>query len=131
VESVRPELVVDLTGVVPKSQMPKLTNSFETCFTDRANAKDLSAAPESCQRGEAALAENESADPDTIATIRAAIAARGKEANQRNFTNAVERTLIWEIVALGGIFCLTFVLPPRPRSKAELERIAAEAGVPI
>ena len=34
-------------------------------------------------------------------------------------------------IALGGIFAFTFLLPPRPRSKEELARIAAEAGIPI
>ena len=58
--------------------------------------------PESCQRGEAALARNEASDPQSIAAIRASLDARGKEANQRNFSEAVERTLIWEIGALGG-----------------------------
>ena len=76
--------------------------------------------PESCQRGEAALTRNEASDPQSIAAIRASLDARGKEANQRNFSEAIERTLIWQIVALGGVFALTFLLPPRPRSKAEL-----------
>jgi hypothetical protein len=132
VESVRPDIVADMEDVgVPKSQLPKLTGSFETCFTDRANAKDLTASPESCQRGEKALKDNEDSDPDSIAAIRASLTARGHEANQRNFTDAVEYTLIWEIIALGVIFCVTFLLPPRPRSKEEMARIAAEAGLPM
>jgi EmrB/QacA subfamily drug resistance transporter len=132
VQSVRPDLVADMTDIgVPKSQLPKLTSSFETCFTDRANAKDLSSEPASCKRGEAALAENEESDPQSIAAIRASLTARGKEANQRNFIDAVENTLIWEIAALGLVFCVTFLLPPRPRSKEELARIAAETGIRI
>ena len=130
VESVRPDLVADMQDIgVPKSQLPKLTRSFETCFTDRAGAKDLSAEPESCRSGEAALTKNEESDPEAIAAIRNSLAARGKEANQRNFIEAVEHTLIWEIVALGLVFCVTFLLPPRPRSKAELDRIAGETGM--
>lgn len=132
VASVRPELVQDMSEIgVPKKSMPKLTGSFETCFTDRANAKDLTSSPASCQRGEDALKRNEESDPESIAAIRASLTARGKEANQRNFTEAVEHTLIWEIVALGVVFALTFLLPPRPRSKAELARIAAETGIPM
>ena len=111
--------------------MSKLTGNFETCFTDRANAKDFNANPASCQKGEDALKANEESDPESIAAIRASLTARGKEANQRNFTDAVENTLIWEIVALGFVYCLTFLLPQRPRSKAELARIAAETGMPI
>ena len=132
VASVRPDMTADMLDIgVPKSQLPKLTRSFETCFTDQFNAKDLTVDPESCKRGEEALKKNEDADPEAIAQIRASLTIRGKEANQRNFTEAVENTLIWEICALGVIFCLTFLLPVQPRSKAELARIAAEAGLPI
>jgi len=132
VASVRPDVVADMDDIgVPKSQMSKLTGNFETCFADRANAKDFTANPASCQKGEDALKANEDSDPDSIAAIRASLTARGHEANQRNFTDAVEYTLIWAIGALGAIFCLTFLLPPRPRSKEELERISATAGLPI
>ncbi len=130
VESVRPDLIADMQDIgVPRKELPKLTHSFETCFSDRANAKDPLAKPESCQSGEDALARNEDSDPESIAAIRASLTLRGKEANQRNFTDAVEYTLIWEIVALGIVFCVTFLLPPRPRSKEELARIAAETGM--
>jgi EmrB/QacA subfamily drug resistance transporter len=132
VASVRPELVQDMAEIgVPRKSIPKVTGNFETCFTDRANAKDLSSNPASCQSGEDALKRNEESDPDSIAAIRTSLKQRGKEANQRNFTEAVEHTLIWEIAALGVIFALTFLLPPRPRSKAELARIAAETGIPM
>ncbi len=60
VESVRADLAADLSDIgVPDLQIPRVTKSFETCFIDRANAKDFSAMPESCQAGEAALAKNE------------------------------------------------------------------------
>ena len=75
--------------------------------------------------------KNEDSDPESIAAIRASLTARAYEANQRNFTEAVEATMIWEILALGVVFCVTFLLPPRPRSKEELARIAAETGLPI
>jgi len=132
VASVRPAMNADMLDIgVPRSQLPKLTRSFETCFTDRFTAKDLTVDPESCKRGEAALKKNEDADPEAIARIRASLTIRGREANERNFTEAVENTLIWEIGALGVIFGLTFLLPAQPRSKAELALIAAEAGMPI
>ena len=79
VESVRPEVVADMQDIgVPKSQMSKLTGNFELCFTERANAKDFTAKPASCQKGENALKENEESDPESIQAIRDSLTARGK-----------------------------------------------------
>ena len=90
----RPGLEQDLTDIgVPRSQLPKVTDNFEACFVDRATAKDFGALPESCRAGEAALARNESSDPQSIAAIRASLQKRGQGADQRDFTRAMERTL--------------------------------------
>ncbi len=132
VESVRDQLTADLSDIgVPNSQLPKVTKNFETCFVDRANGKDLSAVPESCQHGEAALAANEAADPQSIAAIRKALQARGLEANQRNFTRTMERTLLSQMAVLVLVFFLSFLLPPRPRSREEMAKLAAEGVVGI
>ena len=86
------------------------------------NAKDLSAEPDSCQSGEAALTRNEESDPQSIAAIRASLAARGKEANQRNFIRGGRAHAdLGDRARSAGVFALTFLLPPRPRSKAELD----------
>ncbi len=132
VESVQSQLSADLTEIgVPGSQLPKVTANFEKCFVDRANAKDFSAVPESCQSGEEALKRNESADPQSIAAIRAALQARGLEANKHNFTRTMERTLLWQIGALVVIFFLSFGLPAKPRTREEMEQLAAEGVVGV
>lgn len=132
VDSVRDELSADLTEIgVPKSQLPKVTDNFEACFVDRANAKDLDAEPDSCRSGEAALAKNEASDPQAIAAIRAALLARGMEANQRNFTRTMERTLLFQLGALVVIFFLSFALPTKPRTREEMEKLAAEGVVGV
>ncbi len=129
VESVRPELTADLVEIgIPDLQMPRLTTSFETCFTDRANAKDLAALPESCQHAQEALAKNEASDPELIKAIRETLEKRGREANQRNFTSSIERTLVFQIGALFVIFFLSFLLPAHPRTREEMEKIVAEGG---
>lgn len=38
----------------------------------------------------------------------------------------MERTLLWQLGALVVIFALSFALPDRPRSRAEMEKLAAE-----
>jgi len=132
VESVRDALSADLTEIgVPKSQLPKVTDNFEACFVDRANDKDFAAEPESCRSGEAALAKNESSDPQAIASIRTALLARGMEANQRNFTRTMERTLLFQLGALVVIFFLSFALPAKPRTREEMEKLAAEGVVGV
>ena len=126
VNSVRTELAADLTTAgLPSFAQASVLDSFAACFHDRANAKDFSAAPESCQRAEAAQKTFAASQPALAAAISAAIAKHATEANRRNFSVAIERTLWWEIGALVVIFFLSFLLPRRPRPDAEL----AEAGV--
>jgi hypothetical protein len=50
-------------------------------------------------------------------------------ANQRNFSAAMERTVLVQIGALVLIFCLSFLLPARPRSREEMEKMAAEGAM--
>ncbi len=128
--SVRADLTADLTEIgVPPSQIPKATGSFETCFTDRANAKDFDTIPDSCKRAQEALSRNEESDPQSIAAIRKAFEARGMEANARNFTRTIERTIAYQIATLVVIFFLSFLLPAHPRSREEMEKLVAEGVV--
>jgi EmrB/QacA subfamily drug resistance transporter len=124
--SVKDALAADLTAAgVPAFVQPPIVSSFQTCFHDRANAKDFAAVPESCRQGAAAMAEFVQSMPSSTAAITTAIGNRAREANQRNFTTALERTLVWQIAALVLVFFLSFFLPPRPRTEAELAAAGA------
>jgi EmrB/QacA subfamily drug resistance transporter len=126
VDSVRDELNRDLaTAGVPSFAQPSIVSSFETCFHDRASAKDFGDLPQSCKDAEAAEASFAATAPDMAKAVGAAVAEHGLEANQRNFTASLTRTLEWEIAALVAVFLLSFSLPSRPRSEEEL----AAAGV--
>ena len=127
VESVRTELAADLTvaGVPAQYQGPIVSN-FETCFHDRANAKDFSAVQESCKAGESQIASFGAQQPDAAQKIGDVLKTRGLEANQRNFSNAMEKTVLWQVAALVAIFFLSFLLPAHPRSREEMEKFAAE-----
>jgi hypothetical protein len=121
VDSVRGDLTADLVAAgAPSFAQGSIVASFETCFHDRANAKDFAAVPESCTAGESALAAFAAAAPDVAKKVGDVIARRAAEANQRNFTTAMSRTFVWMIVALLVVFALTFLLPRRPRDEAEL-----------
>lgn len=128
VDSVRTELTADLSAAgIPAFAQPNIIASFEACFHDRATAKDFSAVPESCTKAQEAQAVFAATQPAMAEAVGLAIAKHAKDANQRNFTTAIERTLFWEVGALIVIFFLTFFLPRRPRAEADL----AAAGVAV
>jgi hypothetical protein len=130
VESVRPELEADLTAIgVPAAMQPQILDGVEECFSDRANAKDLSAVPGSCKAGEAQIAGFAAHQPAAARNIAEALETRGREANQRNFSLAMERTVLVQIGALVIVFFLSFLLPARPRSREEMEELAASGAM--
>jgi hypothetical protein len=101
--SVRDELVADLNAAgVGQPVQGFVVSGFQTCFRDRSKAKDPSEVPSSC-----APPAGFSIPP----AVESALAVRGKEANQRNFTTAFVRTLWYEIAALLFVCLLTFLLP--------------------
>jgi EmrB/QacA subfamily drug resistance transporter len=131
VERVRSEVAADLSAAgVPAQYQGNIIPGFEQCFHDRANAKDFSAMPESCKAGEAQIASFRAQQPQIAEKVAAALKSRGLEANQLNFLNAMERTILWQVAALIVIFFLSFLLPAHPRSREEMEEFAAE-GVMI
>ncbi len=125
VDSVRVALTTDLTAAgLPSFAAPQVVGTFETCFHDRANAKDFTAIPQSCQQADQAEQAFAAAQPALGTKVSAVISRYAKEANERNFVTAMTRSLRWEIGALTGVFFLSFLLPPRPRPRSE----PAEAG---
>jgi MFS family permease len=124
VASVRTELAADLTAAgVPESSQSQVIDGFESCFRDRANAKDLFAVPESCRAGEERIASFAAMAPTIATKVGDALKVRGVEANQRNFTTVMEKTLIYQTGGLVLIFLLSFLLPAIPRSREEMEEI--------
>ena len=112
---------------VPTFAQPSVIASFETCFNDRSNAKDFTAEPESCRKGRESAAAFATSAPAMAAAAGEAVAKAAHDANGRNFVTAMERTLVWQIIALAFTFMLTYVLPRWPRKPEEL----AAAGVDV
>jgi EmrB/QacA subfamily drug resistance transporter len=126
VQSVRAAMTADLTAAgLPAVAVTSVVTPFETCFRDRANAKDFSVAPESCRKAEADAAAFARTQPALAEAIGVVIAKHSKQAVARNFASAITWTLAWQIGALVLVFFLSFLLPRRPRSEAEM----AAAGV--
>ena len=126
--SVRDDLASDLAAAgVPDYAVPAVLDGFEACFRDRANAKDPLAVPKSCQKAQDAQAAFAATQPEMAAKVLAAVTARAAEANQRNFSHALERTLMWQCGALVLVALLSFALPMRPKRRADVAEEDAPA----
>ncbi len=126
VDSVRDNLTAELTAAgLPAFAVPGVVTSFETCFHDRANAKDFSAVPESCAAAEKAQAAFAASNPALAAKVGAILARYADDVRGRDFSAAMKRTLVWLVAALFVVSLLTFLLPPQPKRREEL----AEAGI--
>jgi hypothetical protein len=48
-----------------------------------------------------------------------------------NFTGSMQQALWWEVAVLAVVFFLTFMLPRRPRTEAELAEAEKEGSGPV
>ncbi len=120
-DSVGDTLTAGLTEAgLPGFVVPQVVASFETCFHDRANAKDFGEMPASCTEAEAAQSAFATTNPTLAKSIGDVVAASATEANRRNFTGAMTTSLLWEIGVLAVVFLLTFLMPRRPRSDEDM-----------
>ncbi len=126
VDSVRGDLSAALRSAgLPEASVSQVVASFETCFHDRANAKDFSEVPESCAAADKAQASFAASYPTLAAQVGAITAQYADDARQRDFSAAMKQTLVWQIGALFAVSLITFLLPMRPKRREEL----AEAGI--
>jgi EmrB/QacA subfamily drug resistance transporter len=88
---------------LPPAVTRQVAAGFRTCFEDRANAKDPSAVPASCARGQAQAQGQE--------RIGRVVAATADAARRQNFSQAFQRTLLFEVAVFGACFLLMFLLP--------------------
>jgi EmrB/QacA subfamily drug resistance transporter len=108
-----PRLGAELQAAgVPAPASRQVVAGFETCFQDRASAKDPSAVPPSCQR----LAQGQVQGQDRVGRV---VASTAEAARKRNFSDAFERTLLFEVAVFLLCLLLAFLLPdPRGRAPA-------------
>jgi hypothetical protein len=99
-----PGMRADLQSAgLPPAVTRQVAAGFRTCFQDRANAKDPSAVPASCARGQAQAQGQE--------RIGRVVAATADAARRQDFSLAFQRTLLFEVVVFGACFLLMFLLP--------------------
>jgi hypothetical protein len=122
-----PRLDADVRAAgLPALASRQVVAGFRTCFQDRASAKDPTAVPPSCQ--------GLSGQGPGLERVGRVVAATADLARRRTFSDAFQRTLLFEVgvfllcLLLTFLLCLllTFLLPD-PR--AQVPERAAPAGV--
>ncbi|HEX8134259.1 MAG TPA: MFS transporter, partial [Actinomycetes bacterium] len=114
-----PRLGAELQAAgLPAPVSGQVVAGFEACFQDRANAKDPSAVPPSCQR---AAAQGQGQGQGQVGQV---VAATADAARRQDFSDAFQRTLLFEVAVFLLTMVLTFLLPD-PRGRAA-QRAPAE-----
>jgi EmrB/QacA subfamily drug resistance transporter len=86
---------------LPAAATRQVEAGFRACFQDRANAKDPSAVPASC-------AAVQGQGQDRVGQV---VAAAADSARRQNFSEAFQRTLLFEVAVFLACFLLVFLLP--------------------
>jgi EmrB/QacA subfamily drug resistance transporter len=103
-DDVLPGLRAELQGAgLPPAVTQQVAAGFRTCFEDRSNAKDPSAVPASCARAQA-----QGQSQPQLAQV---VEATADSARRQNFSQAFQRTLLFEIGVFLASFLLVFLLP--------------------
>jgi EmrB/QacA subfamily drug resistance transporter len=101
---------------LPPAAVRQVEAGFRTCFQDRADARDPSAVPPSCARGQA-----QAQGQDRVGQVVGGVA---DSARRQNFSEAFQRTLLFEVAVFLACFLLVFLLPG---ARGEAREQAAEA----
>jgi EmrB/QacA subfamily drug resistance transporter len=117
-----PRLGADLRAAgVPAAASGQVVAGFETCFQDRASAKDPAAVPPSCQRVAEGSGEPQGGAPvdrsQGQGRVGQVVADAAEVARKRNFSDAFERTLLFEVAVFLLCLLLTFLLPDSRRAQ--------------
>jgi hypothetical protein len=105
---------------LPPAVTQQVAAGFRTCFEDRANAKDPSAVPASCARGQA-LGQSQP-------QIGQVVGAAADTARRQDFSLAFQRSLLFQVAVFLACFLLMFLLPAA-RGEALGEHAEAPAAV--
>ena len=121
-DDLAPGLRAGLQGAgLPAAATEQVAAGFRTCFEDRANAKDPSAVPPSCAQAQA-QAQAQGQGQEEIGRV---VAATADTARRQSFSEAFQRTLVFEVLVFLAVFLLVFLLPD-----ARGDAAAQHAGAP-
>ena len=121
-DELAPKLRGDLqTAGVSAPVSRQVVTGFEACFEDRSSAKDPSAVPASCRQAQAQARDGGQRQ------IGQVVGAAADAARRRNFSDVLERTLVFEVVVFLSCFLLIFLLP-QARGRAAARPAGAGAA---
>jgi EmrB/QacA subfamily drug resistance transporter len=104
---------------VPIETQEQIISGAKTCFVDRNAEKDSTVTPQSCKKLEPSATT--SLPPEQVAAqqrIAGAIGENIKKANTDNFISGFNIALIYQMIMLGLVFALSFLLPRHIRPEA-------------
>jgi hypothetical protein len=120
-DDVIPGLQRDLQAAgLPPAVTQQVAAGFRTCFEDRANAKDPSAVPPSCARAQA--------QGQSRPQLARVVGTAADGARRQSFSQAFQRSLLFEIGVFLASFLLVFLLP---QARGEEAGGHAEAVAPV
>lgn len=113
--SALPQLRSDLSAAgLSEAQQAQVGGSFETCFHDRMNQKDLTDTPPSCARIEQEMASSP-LPAETKQKVQTAVLGKAvPEARKANFSDSFEQVVYWQIGCF-GLSCLLVLALPKVR----------------
>ena len=122
-DSVAPDIRQQLSKAdIPTPVQNQIITQAKACFVDRSREKDVSATPESCKQLEQASSPRRQAENPQVARmtkdIERTVASAVKQANADNFASGFRTAIIFELVILGIVFVLSFLLPRHIRPEA-------------
>jgi hypothetical protein len=108
--AVSDELAPGLQANLQRAGLPapvasQVAAGFRSCFHDRSGARDPSAVPASCRQ---AQAQGGRLGPDAGGRVGATVAATADTARRQNFSDSIQRTLLFEVAVF--LLCLLLIL---------------------
>lgn len=112
----------DLTAAhIPTQTQDTILEGVKSCFVERNTQKDSSVTPESCKKLSPSTDQQVTLTPEQRATqerINSTITEHIKQANTNNFVSGFKVALVYQMIILGIVFGLSFLLPRHIRPEA-------------
>lgn len=126
-DAVEPQIRSSLASTgLPTAAVDSIVSGVKTCYVDTTNQKDASDSPSSCKKlteastlpkaSQAQLSPAQQkvyddAQAKVATTVKDTLTDAVKQANAKNFISAFGVALLFELVILGIVFILSFLLP--------------------
>ncbi len=116
--SVEPQTRSSLASAnIPEPAINTIVDQAQTCYVDRAQQKDETQTPASCQALTSG-GQQGNVPQATSDAIQSTLTTAAKDANAKNFISAFGVAIVFELIILGIVFGLSFLLPRHIRPES-------------